>query len=263
MKSREFPENRSRLTMRIVLLLFASLLVNCASGQKSMKDSVVNFALLSPSYSMLIPAADLSQRFGVFNSIGASISYKTKTNWIIGLKPSFQFGNQVREDTMLDFLKDSEGRILGSDGRYGDLIFDQRGFTIDASVSRMIFKVGPNPNCGLFLEAGFGYWQHRIRVRELASKFPLLEGEYSIGFDRLTSGLMVSERVIYRYFSNSRLVNFFVGIELNQGFTEGRRSYQYDMKAAYDASRLDLSYGLCLGWSFPIYKRAPKEFYYE
>lgn len=263
MKYSDIFKNLRIVWLHMFIIFCLVITVKSAKAQRSMKDSVLNFATMSPSIGLLIPGGDLAKRFGVFTAVGAKVSYKTKKNLIFSLSPQFHFGESVKEQSMLDFLKNADARILDRNGRFGDLIFEQRGFTVDFQVSKMIFQLGPNPNCGIYAGIGGGYLQHWIKIRELTNSFPAIEGEYSKGYDRMSSGPMLSQSLYYRFFANNRLLNFFVGFDFNQGFTHGRRSYQYDLKAPYLGARTDLSYGLRLGWTFPIYKRAPREFYYE
>jgi hypothetical protein len=90
---------------------------------------------------------------------------------------------------------------------------------------------------------------------------PALEGDYLKGYDRLTSGFCLSEFVGYQLLSNSRLLNFFAGVELYQGFTRSRRDWNIDQVKKDDSPRLDLLSGIRVGWVLPLYRRAPKEFY--
>ncbi len=232
-------------------------------AQKSMRDSSVNFVMITPSLALTFPAADLAQRFGYFSTIGAKLEYKSRSNFIYGVNTMFHFGNRVKERSMLDNLRGPDGTIIGRDGRFGDLIFEMRGISIDAHLSKMLFNLGPNPNCGISVGAGLGFMQHRVKIRELNDMYSPIQEDYAKGYDRMTYGLLITESIYYRFFSNNRLINFLVGVDLNQGLTRGRRSYQFDLKQPYDQSRSDLSYALRLGWTFPIYKRAPKEFYYQ
>ena len=258
----ESPNFRSTLTRTLFFILLSGLSY-ASIAQKSMRDSSLSFAMLSPSYTLMIPSADLNARFGVFSGIGADLSYKFKSNFILFGNLSFLFGNRVKETSMLDYLKNEEGQILDVNGRIGDLIFEQRGLYGHIDLSRNIVKLGPNPNCGLYFGLGFGFLQHRIKVRELAGNFPAIDAEYNKGYDRLSSGPLMNQSLYYRFFSNDRILNFYFGIEAFQAFTNGRRSYQFDTKMPYNESRVDLAYGLRAGWTFPIYKRAPRQFYYE
>jgi hypothetical protein len=46
-----------------------------------------------------------------------------------------------------------------------------------------------------------------------------------------------------------------------QGFTQNRRSYNFDEMKQDTEKRLDIFYGAKVSWILPLYKKAPKEFY--
>ena len=79
----------------------------------------------------------------------------------------------------------------------------------------------------------------------------------------MTNGFMLTQFLGYQYFSGSRLVNFYFGVELNEGFTKNRRAYNFSEKRKDDESRVDISVGFKVGWVIPMYRKAPKEFYYN
>jgi hypothetical protein len=82
-------------------------------------------------------------------------------------------------------------------------------------------------------------------------------------YDRLTNGLCLSQFLGYTNFSNSRRINFYAGLEFMEGFTKNRRNYNFDTAMKDDASRLDFFLGFKLGWIIPLYKKVPKEYYYD
>ncbi|HEY0030894.1 MAG TPA: hypothetical protein VGC65_09070, partial [Bacteroidia bacterium] len=63
------------------------------------------------------------------------------------------------------------------------------------------------------------------------------------------------------YFSSNRLVNIYFGVECMEGFTQNRRSYNYDTMKQDTEKRVDIMYGGKIAWILPLYKRAPQEFY--
>jgi hypothetical protein len=46
-----------------------------------------------------------------------------------------------------------------------------------------------------------------------------------------------------------------------EGFTQSRRSYDYDLMKQDTKKRLDILYGGKVAWILPLYKKAPQEFY--
>ena len=80
--------------------------------------------------------------------------------FLIGAEASFIFGTVVKEDSMLNYLLNSNGNIVDVNGFAGDVVLDQRAFDLQLSFSKYILEVGPNPNCGFYAGLGIGYLQH-------------------------------------------------------------------------------------------------------
>ncbi len=247
----------------ILVALFATGSFFSLKAQKSFADSVVNVAIISAHYKAQLPGGDLSNRFGPNSSIGLATEYKTKSNWNFALGYSFLFGGQVKEVNILDFLRTSNGDLVDQNGQIGQLIMEQRGFEVQLSATRMLIKLGPNPNCGIYLGMGVGGMQHRIKLRELAENFSFLQGDYLKGYDRLSGGFLLTEKIGYQFFANSKFVNFYAEVELEQMFGRGMRSWQSDLRSPYLDPRTDLLNGIRIGWRFPIYSRGADKFYYD
>lgn len=214
------------------------------------------------SYAIQLPGGDLADRFGLNSAIGLSGDFKTKKNISFGLNGSFIFGNKLNEDVLAS-VRNSFGDIIDNDGAVAKVLMLERGFTINASAGWLWPVVGPNPNSGILFKAGTGFLQHKVRIEANRSFVPQIQGEYVKGYDRLTNGFLLTEFIGYQYLSNKRLINFFAGIELMQGFTKNRRDYNYDMMGPDNSSRIDLLYGIRAGWILPIYQRPPREVYYN
>jgi len=104
--------------------------------------------------------------------------------------------------------------------------------------------------------------QHKIKIIEVAEQVPQLLGEYKKGYDHLTYGFTLSQSIGYQHFSNYRLLNFYVGAEFYEGFTQNRRSINFNTKSADPTQRLDVLATLVLRWYFPLYKRQASDFYF-
>jgi len=236
---------------------------NLVFGQASIRDSVVFSPLLDFSYAIQFPGGDMQERFGINSSLSSTFFIKDKKNWLYGIGGSFMFGGDVKEDEFLQTLSDENGVIPGISGLYSNVILLERGFTLEAKFGKILPVFGPNDNSGLMIYASAGYIQHKIRIEERNGEVPLLLNDYAKGYDRLSGGLMTGQFIGYRHLGNKRLLNFFVGFEMKQGFTRSLRGYNYDTKQEDNESRLDLLYGVRLGITLPFYKRPPKEFYYN
>lgn len=250
------------LLKRIALLPLFIAGLYTAHGQANVRDSCIFVTQLQFGYGFHIPGGDLSNRFGFNHSIAFSPTIKTGSNWLFGLDAQFHFGNQVKETSMLDGLKTSQGLIIGQDGIPAEVFFYQRGYNFNLNFGKLFSLLSNNPNSGILAKIGVGYFQHKIRLEDRDRVVPQLRDDYLKGYDRLTSGLGITGFIGYQQLSNRRLVNFFGGFEFTQAFTQGRRDHQFDTNAPYHEKRIDMQWGFRAGWIFPIYKRAPEEYYY-
>ncbi|MFN0187202.1 MAG: hypothetical protein ACKVQV_00715 [Bacteroidia bacterium] len=246
------------------ILLFVFLLItgtNTLLAQVSVKDSSISMVMIRPSYGLQIPGGDLAKRFGINQSVGMGVTYKTAKGWMFTAEGSFIFGTKVNEPNLFTGLTTSEGTIIGVDGYYADVRVFERGYYATLGVGRLFHVAKPNPNCGLIVEMSLGFMQHKILIQDKKNAVPSLREEYLKGYDRLTNGLAAREFVGYLYVGNQRLVNFFGGVEAVQGWTASRRDFDFGSMRANNKSRLDLLFGVRVGWIIPLYKEAPDKFY--
>lgn len=250
-------------TKSVTCVLFLSLLLSSSGvkAQSSLKDSSISMVMIRPSYGIQVPGGDLANRFGVNQSIGIGVSYKTRKGLVFSAEGSFIFGNTIKEQGLFTGLTTSEGTIIGVDGLYGDIRTTERGYYVTLGLGK-VFKVAkPNPNCGFIIEGSAGFIQHKIKIQDKKNSVPALREEYVKGYDRLVNGLVIREFIGYLYVGNRRLVNFYGGFEAVQGFTAGRRDYIFPQMIPGNESRIDLLFGFRLGWVIPLFKEAPEEFY--
>lgn len=250
------------MKLSLLLMLFGMLAFNNKSyAQASIRDSSLNMVLIAPSYGYQVPAGDMAERFGANSSLGLSVIVKRKSNWMLIADGFFIFGNKFNELGLFDGIATSQGFVIGSSGYYGNILVSERGYSFTLSLGRLFPVKKPNPNCGFFVQAGAGFIQHKIRIQDKLGTVPALQGDYVKGYDRLTNGLALKEFVGYVYVGNRRLINFFGGVEAIQGFTQGRRNYNFNTMKSDKGNRIDLLFGLRFGWIMPIYKQAPEKFY--
>lgn len=243
-----------------VIIAFSGQSILAQGG--NVRDTTIFTPLVSLNFAGYLPAGDLVDRFGINASIGASANFKSKTNWLYGFEYGFHFSNQVEQDNILDGLKTDEGFILNSSGAPAVVSLFHRGHSFNVNFGRLFPVFGPNPNSGIAIRLGVGYWQHKIRIETNQENIPQLNAEMKKGYDRLSSGLLLHQFLGYYYLSNSKLVNFFAGFDFNQGLMSSRRTYAIDeMRDISDDKRFDIQMGIRVGWIAPIYKRSPNEFY--
>jgi hypothetical protein len=255
---------------RYILFFVVALSCLSAHAQKSIRDSSITMGHLSIVYTLGQPSGDLSDRFGLTNQIGAEGGIKFASNFYAYTGLKFIFGNDVREGVARNVVQlvgsDSTGYAIsavGADGRYYDVRFFERGFTIPLMFGYIInLNKTKNLNSGIYLEGGFQFIQHKISITAVGDNVPYLAKPYLKGYDRLTNGIGFMEGFGYRHFSNNRFANFFIGVDLSQNFTQNRRLLNFDTGIRDDRQRLDLLYNLKAGWTFPIYRSAPESEYY-
>lgn len=254
------PPSRVRKVLLISSLCFLYL---CAQAQRgSLKDSSMAVSLIGSSYAFQLPGADMARRFGFDSDIRLSYFFKSKKNWLFGCDISYMFGNRINERGILDSIKTSDGHVIASTGEYAEVRMFERGITASVKAGKLFSFWAPNPNSGFFALGSAGFLQHKIRIDVVENNAPQLTKEMKKGYDRLTNGFATSEFIGYLFLGNNRLVNFYGGFEFIQGFTQGRRPWLYDLMQPGTDKRLDLLYGIRVGWILPLYKRTTDEMIY-
>lgn len=252
------------------LILFASFLgflliissFTFAQRYKS-KDSTTSLSMMHVHYSFLVPAGDLSTRFGNTINLGTGFLHKTKKNYIWGAEINYLSGSDVREKYIFDSLKTVKGKFITNEGRNADVRFFERGFSAYAHAGKIFPVFGSNKNSGIMLMAGVGFLQHKIHIEVLEENVPSLSSNYRVGYDRLSNGISLHEFIGYFYVSQKMRVNFMAGFDLSQSFTKNRRDWDFFAQRKLDESRKDYLNGFKIGFILPLYQRQPKEFYYR
>lgn len=252
----------------ILFLLLSSNIV----AQRNVKDSIIGTPLIGVHYGAIWTGGDLAKRYGFMNHVGINAGYKTKRNWYYGMDGNFMFGNRIVAEKpsdefygIFDHLTDSYGNITDVNGDTAIVILFARGFNANVTLGKLFPVLSPNRNSGIMVQIGAGYLNHRLRVETQEQVVPQLELDYKKGYDRLTTGWNLHQFVGYSFMSNAGFYNFYGGFYIQEGFTQNRRTVFFDKpdEPVSTATRFDLQYGLRIGWYIPVYKRQPKDFYYE
>ncbi len=245
---------------KFLTFLVAFVILNSVFGQtrrrqiyeqpRSNEGSVL---LMNFSYGGQFPGADLGDRFGKNFLAGIGADYYTKNNWIIGLQGDFLFGKIVKTDVLAN-LKGETGFVYADDCGIADIKLRERGLHLSAHFGRVFAFSEANKRSGLRVTIGGGFLQHKIRIQDEPQVYvSSVSKSYRKGYDRLTNGFALSEFVGYQFIANNRLVNFSIGAEFIQGFTQGRRSFNFDTRSSGLDKRLDLLYGFRLTWTLPLF----------
>lgn len=242
------------LNLVLCLAIFSNLLgQNSPYNQEQRRSNEGTVILCNFSFGGGIPGADLADRFGNNALAGASIDLYTKNNWLLGVQGDFMFGKEVYTDVLAP-LRGSQGYVYSDDGGLADVQLRQRGLMFSAHIGKVFAFSERNSRSGLRVTVGAGMFQHKIRIQDEPQVYVSgLSKTYKKGYDRLANGLAITEFIGYQFVANNRLVNFSIGIELTQGFTQGRRNFNFDTKQPGLEQRLDLLYGYRLTWTLPLF----------
>ncbi|CAN5259996.1 hypothetical protein BH09BAC1_BH09BAC1_27220 [soil metagenome] len=251
-----------RTTIKFLLLCF--LLAPSVGGkaQSLLKDSVMAVWLISPHYSYQLPLADMADRFGGNSAIGGMLGYKNGKNWMFGVEGSYLFSNNVKDFGQLENVSLGGNVLIRTDGRLESVFLVERGYTVEGFLGKVIAFKKPNVNSGIVLKLGLGTIGHKIRMVADKEYLPQIAGNYQKGYDRLTSGLLVTPFLGYQYMSLNKRINFYAGVELHVGFTKGRQAWNFDTNTPGDARRTDMLIGFKGGYVITRYVAHTEKYYY-
>lgn len=243
----------------LILVILTTLLTNFINAQEE-KEKIPNVALFNVGYGFQVPGGDLSSDFGVSQDIAFGVAY-IHQKFLFGLEGNFLFGNKVKADPLAK-LRTENGGIVTVNNELGQVVLSQRGYYFGGNIGMIVPVSSKNKRSGIRFTVGSGLFQHKIKIIDVTEGIRQLDPPYIKGYDRLTNGLAFKEFIGYQHFSTNRLLNFFVGIESVQAFTQNRRSYNFDTMTQDDSPRLDLLFGLRAGWCVPIFFDDPEERFY-
>ncbi len=247
-------------TTIIIVIIFLYLQ---SFSQKHSRDSSTNIVSISATYGYFMPGGDLKTRFGNNSTVGAAFLYKTSNNWLYGLDWNFIFGDKVKEDSIFKKISTSQGFIIDGNGYPAIVNLNERGFLTSVKFGKLFPINSFNPNSGIVILGSVGLMQHKIKIENTDGAAHQINGDYKKGYDRLTNGLSVSEYVGYMFYGKKNLLNFYAGFEFTQAWTQNRRSFNFDTQSKDQTKRLDLMYGVKIGWMIPIYSRKPDKYYFN
>ncbi|MBI1837154.1 MAG: hypothetical protein HYR91_07795 [Flavobacteriia bacterium] len=249
--------------IRIFTLIF--FFSSFSYSQRNVKDSIISTPWVAVHYGGNFTGGDLGLKYGYLNHIGFLAGYKTNKNYFLGFDANFIFGNKVKASGLFDNLVDSYGNITDMNGDIAKVVVSARGFNANITFGKILPILSPNSNSGIFVHGGIGLLAHKLRIETQDQVVPSIELNYKKGYDRLTMGPNIHEFIGYSFLANRGVFNFYGGFYAQQGFTKNMRTVFFDQPdiPVSKKTMIDLQFGIRLGWFVPIYKRLPKEFYYN
>ena len=251
--------------MKSWIFVFFCFITFSFAAQRNVRDSSISTPWIGVHYGGNWPKQDLALRYGYLNHIGGITGYKTNKNWFWGLEGNFIFGDKIKVNGLFDDLVDSNGNITDVNGTVAKVLVMVRGFNTNFAVGKIIPVFGSNKNSGIFIHAGAGFLMHKMRIDTRDQVIPEIELDYRKGYDRLTTGFNLHQFIGYAFMANRGLVNFYGGFYAQQGFTKNRRLIFFDQPEIPVSQKVmhDVQIGFRAGWFIPIYKRKPKDFYFN
>ena len=243
----------------LVLVLFQCSLY----AQERVSDRKIRIPSVNLNAGFHLPGGDLKERFGSSFMFGVGYQLKHETNFYWGIEASALVGSDVRELDAIEIITVDTGDVVDVNGNIARVRFWERGAHSQLILGKIISVIGPNENSGIFFQAGMGYLYHKIRIEDFGNATPQLHDDLKKGYDRLCMGFTSSQVLGYRHFSNHHRINFYIGLEFIQAFTEDVRAYDYNTRSANQDKRLDLLSGLKFGWTLPLFQKTDNQYYYH
>lgn len=249
---------------KVIVLILVMVSIYSFSQEKKEKEKTI-IPGVSFNFGYQIPGGDLATRFGNNFNVGGTFWVKLKNDITLGLDGYYLFGKQLKPEayTIFDGIKTADGNITDKYGHTSNVELSERGYYFGLKLGKLFPTKRVNENSGILTTIGGGFIEHHILIENDGNRTPQILEEYKKGYDKLVNGFALQEFVGYMYMSNTRLTNIIIGFEFTQGFTKSRRSYDFQLMKYDNTNRLDLYYGIRIGWLIPFRKREPADFYYN
>ncbi len=214
--------------------------------------------LFTPQYAYHTPGADLKDRFNAFSALGLGVDYKFKNNFSIGVNYEWLFGNNVKNTSPFSSITSTSGQVIDQNGDFSLIRLNMKGNLATLNLGYLINLPSDEPNSGLLIQVGSGFMQHRIDILSSQVTIPQVNEDYEYGYDKLTYGLVTSQYIGYQYLVEKNRYHFRLGVAFNQGFTQGRRTWDFNTNTSGLDKRLDMSVALKASIIVPVYTKSAK-----
>lgn len=222
-------------------------------------DSISTLSAISLSYDYQFPFADMGKRFVSYSMPMLTYDVHHKSGYVFSLSAGYMYRDSVKENGLLSQIE-KDGYLLDGSGQIVNVFLFQRGYTLSAKISKK-FNLG-SPKIYLLAGMGAGFMQHKILLYSKDFYLPQVQGEYAKGYDRLSNGFMLQQSLLLVHQPRGRSYLLFAGLNALQGFTQNRRSYNFDTMGPDLSKRKDFSIGLQFGFSIIFNRKIPQDYYY-
>lgn len=238
---------------RAFQILVALVISTSSFGQSYLRDSIISITSFQFGYTPSLTAFDMGDKSDFLHIFSPSISHKNKSNWYFKGSLGLIVGHNALERGTPRMVFSELELPISADGLIQEMAIRFQGFSFGLEIGKLINVSNHNLNSGLYVAAGVGFLQHRIKFDYLGQGVMQLEEPYIFGYDRLTNGTLIYQFIGWRKYSNRNSFNYEFGLELNQGLTKNRRSWNYDLFGPDNNLRLDFYYGLRMNVILPFY----------
>lgn len=241
-------------TFSILTVLFI-----CQTGYAQSELKTNQGFLFNPHYAVQLPAADLKERFETFSSIGMAIDHKFKNNFSIGIDYDWYFGNSVKDDGLFSQISGPSGAIIDKNGDFSIVTLNIKGHYGTLNLGYLLNVQKDEPFSGILFSIGGGVMQHKIDLLSSQVTIPQLNDEYEYGYDKMSYGFASRQYVGYQYSTKKNRYRLRGGIEINQGFTQGRRTWNFNSNTSGLEKRFDMTTAIKVGILVPIYTKGKND----
>ena len=73
--------------------------------------------MIGATFAYQLPGGDMADRFGNNFNVGGVFQIKLKNNFVLGFDGNFLFSEKIRENGILDSLRDPNGYFINAEGQ--------------------------------------------------------------------------------------------------------------------------------------------------
>lgn len=252
-------------------LLICALLLLLSLNSFSQKetygkvDTMTSMVWTGANFIFQLPTGKIAETFKGDFSLGTGVTYKTNKNWTWSLNFNYMFGSKFRGDTYefyYDLFGDAitqNGKVMDGYGMESDVYFEGRYWTVNGGFGKIIPLSQKWRNSGLWITANFGFFQHKININipdPSQNLIPCFQDDYKKGYDRRSSGFMMSQFVGYLFIQKNRIFSFYAGVEIFETWTRPDRNFVFTLGYTEDMKKeFSALYGLKIGWVIPLFEK--------
>lgn len=218
-------------------------------------DTATKMVWVDANFAYQIPFCSLAETFKNNLNIGVGATYKSASNWTLGVGFNYLFGSKIKDQAAIlgeDMLTEN-GDLIDGNGQKATIYFEGRYWNVSGSIGKII-PLDKWKNSGLWLRADFGYFEHKVRITDPDMQIPQLIDPYKKGYDQRAGGFCMTQFVGYLFMRKVRVASFYAGLEISEIWTKSNRNYQFLLQGKDESTKFSLLLGVKIGWIIPIYE---------